>query len=197
MAGTVGRGAGALCNALAVVGGHAAEGALVDASFRSPRERHAIVFQLDHRSWRLLAHELDGVLVAQPVRALHGVVHVPAPVVLAHVGERSTDPALRGHRVAARRKDLGDAGGRQPCLGQPQRGAQARASRADDQYVVAVIDERIGRHVPDPQGAPSVRRTIASNAMAASSTCTKPESTSPAPRAAPRTYSSMTTCTPS
>ena len=95
---------------------------------------------------RLLAHELDGVLVAEPVRPLDGVVHVPAPVVLAHVAERGADAALRGHRVAARRKQLGDAGGRQPALGQTERGAQAGAAGADDDDVVAVVDELVGAH---------------------------------------------------
>ena len=105
--------AGALRDALAVVRGHAAERALVDAPVLGARERHAVVLQLDDGRRRLLAHELDGVLVAEPVRALHGVVHVPAPVVLAHVAERGADAALRGHGVAARGEQLGDAGGRQ------------------------------------------------------------------------------------
>ena len=131
VAGAVGRGAGALRGALAVVRGHAAERALVDAAVVGARERHAVVLELDDRGRRLLAHELDRVLVAEPVRALDGVVEVAAPVVLAHVAERGADAALRRHGVAARREHLGDAGGRQARLGEAERGAQAGAAGAD------------------------------------------------------------------
>ena len=124
VAGAVGRGAGALRRALAVVRGHAAERALVDAAVVGARERHAVVLELDDRGRRFLAHELDRVLVAEPVRALDGVVEMEAPVVLAHVAERGADAALRRDGVAARREHLGDAGGRQARLG------EARASRA-------------------------------------------------------------------
>ena len=146
VAGAIRRRAGALRDALAVVRGHAAERALVDAAVVGARERHAVVLELDDRGRRFLAHELDRVLVAQPVRALDGVVHVPAPVVLAHVAERRADAALRRHGVAARRKHLGDAGGRQSGFGKTQRGAQARAARADDQHIVGVVDEFVVAH---------------------------------------------------
>ena len=49
VAGAVGRGAGALRDALAVVRGHAAERALVDAAGLGARERHAVVLELDDR----------------------------------------------------------------------------------------------------------------------------------------------------
>ena len=138
--------AGALRRALAVVRGHAAERTLIDAAILGARERHAVVLELDHRAGRFLAHELDRVLIAEPVRALDGVVHVPAPVVLAHVAERRADAALRGDRVAARREHLGDAGGRQPRVREAERRAQTGAAGADDDDVVGVIDELIGAH---------------------------------------------------
>ena len=112
VAGAVGRGAGAVRRALAVMRGHAAEWPLVDAAVVGARERHAVVLELDDRGRRFLAHELDGVLVAEPVRALDGVVEMEAPVVLAHVAERGGDAALRGHGMAARREHLREAGGR-------------------------------------------------------------------------------------
>ena len=84
VAGAIGRGAGALRGALAVMGRHAAERALVDLAFLGARERHAVVLELDDRGDRLAAHVFDRVLVAQPVRPLDGVVEVEAPVVLAH-----------------------------------------------------------------------------------------------------------------
>ena len=174
MPGAVGRRAGALRDALAVVGGHTAEGALVDAASVGARERHAVMLQLDDRGRCLLAHELDGVLVAQPVRPLDGVVHVPAPVVLTHVAERGADAALRRHGVAAGRKELGDAGGRQAALGQSERGTQAGAACAHDDHVVAVVGDRVSAH----GGLPSATRSTAKRPAAAMNTCRKVTSTS-------------------
>ena len=114
--GTVGRGTGALRGAFTVVRGHAAERALVDLALFGARKRHAPVFEFDDRRNRLTTHVLDRVLIAEPVGTLDGVVHVPAPVVLAHVGERGGNAALRRHGVAACREHLGDIGGFQTGL---------------------------------------------------------------------------------
>ena len=154
MAGAVGRRAGALRGALAEMGGHAAERALIDLAFLGAREGHAVVLELVDRVRRLAAQIFDGVLVAQPVRPLDGVVHVPAPVVLAHVAERGGDAALGRNGVRAGGEDLGDAGGLQAGLAGAERGAQAGAAGADDHHVVGVVDERIG---PAVHG----RRTVA------------------------------------
>ena len=175
VAGAVGRRAGALRRALAVVRGHAAERPLVDAAVVGARERHAVVLELDDRGRRFLAHELDGVLVAEPVRALDGVVEMEAPVVLAHVAERGGDAALRRHRVAARREHLGDAGGRQAGFGKAQRRAQARAAGADHDDVVGVIDEFVVFHAV-VQDRASAR--IAKMPATAAPTCTNVDSSS-------------------
>ena len=121
VAGAVGGGAGALRDALAVMRGHAAEGALVDRARLGARERHAPMLELVDGLRRVAAEIFDGVLVAEPVRPLHGVVHVPAPVVLAHVAERGGDAALRRDGMRAGRKDLCDAGGLQPRLARAER----------------------------------------------------------------------------
>ena len=159
VAGPVGGGAGALRDALAVVGRHAAEGALVDLALRRPAEGHAVMLQLDDRRDRLLAHIFDGVLVAEPVGALDGVVHVPAPVVVAHVAERGRDAALGRDGVGAGREDLGDAGGAQALLGHAEGGAQARPAGADDDDIVLMLDDLVGlAHacpVPCPPPCPS------------------------------------------
>ena len=104
MAGAIRRGAGSLRDALAEVRGHAAERPLINPPVLGARKRHAVVFQFDDRGRRLLAHELDGILIAEPIRSLDRVVHVPAPIIGAHVAERRGDAALRRHRVAARRE---------------------------------------------------------------------------------------------
>src|SRR5882762_7764761 len=94
MTGAVRRRAGPLRNALAEVSRHATEGALVDAALLGPGKRHTVMLQLDDGRRRFLAHELNRVLVPEPVGALDGVVHVPAPVIFTHVAQRSADAAL-------------------------------------------------------------------------------------------------------
>ena len=147
VAGAVGGGAGALHRrALAELGGVAAERALVDAAVLGAREGHAVVLELVDRLRRLAGEVLHRVGVAEPVGALHRVVHVPLPAVGAHVAERGGDAALGGDGVAAGREHLGDAGGLQPLLGHAEGGAQAGAAGADDHDVEAVVGEVVGGH---------------------------------------------------
>ena len=148
VAGAVGGGAGALRGALAVMRGHAAERALIDlAVFLAARERQAPVLELVDRLRRVAAEIFDGVLVAEPVGALDGVVHVPAPVVLAHVAERGGDAALRRDRMRAGREHFGDAGGAQARFAAADHGAQAGAAGADHDHIVGVVLDRIGAAV--------------------------------------------------
>ena len=149
MAGPVCRRTGALgLPALAVVGSHAAEGPLIDLAVFAPREWHAVVFEFDDRRHGFAGHVFDGVLIAQPVRALHGVVHVPAPVIFTHVTQRRGDPALRGNGMGPGRKDLGDVRSLQPGFGQAERRTQARAPGADDNHVKGMVSKLVfsGRH---------------------------------------------------
>ena len=171
MAGAVGGGTGALRGrAFAHVLGHPAECALVDLAFIGAAERQAGMFQLIDRRGRLAAQIFDRVLVAQPVRPLDGVVHVPAPVVLAHVAERGRDAALRGDGVASRREYLGHAGGLQPRLGRAHRRAQSRSAGADDDHVIDMVDDLVGlAHA----AAPNAIRASANKAKALPSTAAK------------------------
>ena len=144
VAGAVGRGAGALHRLFAVVGGVAAERALVDRAVRIAVERHAEVLELVDDVRRLAAHELDRVLVAEPVGALDRVVEVIVPVVLAHVAERGADAALRRDRVRAGREHLGQHGDVQAGARQAQRRLHAGAAGADDDDVEAARRHRGG-----------------------------------------------------
>ena len=144
MAGAVGGGAGALRLALAVVQRHAAERALIDLAVLGARERHAPMLQLVDGFRRVAHHVFDGVLIAEPVRPLDGVVHVPAPVVLVHVAERCRNAALRRHGMRAGRKHFCDAGGAQAGFAAADHRAQARAAGADHDDVVGVVLDRIG-----------------------------------------------------
>ena len=133
--GSVGRGTGALHRLFAIVGGVAAKRALVDGAVWVAVKGHARVLEFVHHLGRLAAHELDGVLVTQPVRTLDGVEEVVMPVVFAHVAQRGTDTALRGHRVRAGGKHLGQHGHVQAGPGQAQRGLHAGAASTDDDDV--------------------------------------------------------------
>src|SRR5690606_32380398 len=127
-----------------------------------------VVLELDHGGGRHLAHVLDRVLVTEPVGTLDRVVHVPAPIVLAHVAERRADAALRRHRVAAGGEHLGHAGRRQALLREAQGRPQPRAAGADDDDVVAVIDELV---VFAHCAGPNAIRNTANTAAIASAAC--------------------------
>ena len=112
MAGAVGRRASALGGAFAEMCRHPAERALIDFSvFLATRKRQPPMLKLVNSSWRVAAEIFNGVLVAEPVGALDCVVHMPTPVVFAHVAKCSGNAALRGNRVRARRENFGDARG--------------------------------------------------------------------------------------
>ena len=186
VAGAVGGGAGALRGrAFAEIGGHAAERALIDLAFLGAREGHAVMLQLIDGGGRVAAEIFDGVLVAEPVGALHRVVHVPAPVVRPHIAERGRDAALRRDRMRAGREHLGDAGRLQSRFGAAERGAQARSARPDHHHVIGVIGERIGAAVGAWRGdavalavfrhaqAPRLNLMIATTQVSATATAKK------------------------
>ena len=143
MTGAVGGGAGALRDALAEIGGHAAERPLIDLAVIGPRERQAPMFEFVDGFRRVAHHILDRILIAEPVRALDGVVHVPAPVIRAHIAERCGDAALRRDRMRAGREHLGDAGGAQTRLRAADHRTQPGPSGPDDHHVKGVILDRV------------------------------------------------------
>src|SRR5205085_428406 len=144
MAGTVGCRAGALRRrSFAHVLRHSTECALIDLPVRSAAERHSGVLELDDCGRSLAAKVFDRVLVAEPIRSLDGVVHVPGPMVRAHVAEARGNAALRRDSMAARREDLRDAGGLQPLVRRAHSGAKTCSAGADNDDVVAVIDDLV------------------------------------------------------
>ena len=140
VAGAVCRRARAHHRRLAVVHRMAAEGALVDFAVVRAVKRHPVVFQLNDHFVGLAAHELDGILVAQPVRPFHGVVHMPVPVVFGGIAQRSGHAALRRHGVRAGGKHLGQNRRFQSGFGKLQRRAQARAARAHNNGIISMLD---------------------------------------------------------
>ena len=120
------------------------KGALIDPAVFGARERHAEMLQFINGGGRMAAEIFNGILVAQPVRPLHRVIHVPAPVIGPHVGKRGRNAALGRHRMRARGKNLRDAGRLQSGLGGAKRGAQARPARPHDNHIKSVIGYWIG-----------------------------------------------------
>ena len=177
MAGPVSCGACALHGAFAEVARHPAKGALVNLAFIGPAERHAPVLEFVNGSRRFAAEIFDRVLVSEPVGALDGVIHVPAPVIFAHVSERCGDAALRCNRVRAGRENLGDTGGLQSGLRGAKRSPKARAACADNDDVIGMVNEFIvghlgfsrGRHqAPAPiQSFSTDRATVTNRAITA------------------------------
>src|SRR5262245_27516735 len=89
MTGTVGsRAAAPRGLTLAELAEMSAERPLIDLAIVGAGEWHAVMLEFQHRLRRAAAQQFDGVLVAQPVGADDGVVHVPAPVVRPLVAER-------------------------------------------------------------------------------------------------------------
>jgi len=107
---------------------------------------HCALHGLSHReaARRIAAEIFDRILIAEPIRPLDGVVHVPSPIIWPHVAERCRDAALRRDRVRAGRKYLGDASGAKSRLAATDHRAQARAAGADDHDVVGVVFDWIG-----------------------------------------------------
>ena len=84
------------------------EGALGDAAVGHPREDAATVLEPDDLPRGVVGHRLDGVLVAQVVRALDAVEGVVLRRVVLAVPQRRVDTTLRRARVAADRVHFGD-----------------------------------------------------------------------------------------
>jgi hypothetical protein len=113
------------------------------------------MLELIDRLGRVAAEIFNGVLVAEPIGALDRVVHVPAPVVFAHVAERCSNAALRGDRMRASGKNFGDARGSQSRFAAADHGAQTGAAGADHYDVVGVVMNWISAAI-DRRGFPAV-----------------------------------------
>ena len=97
-------------------------------------EGDARVLEPQHLAGRLAAHDLDRVLVAEVVRALHGVVGVGLPGVVRI--QRRVDPAGGGVGVRSDGMDLGHDRHRRALAGRCQGGTLTGEAGADDQDVV-------------------------------------------------------------
>ena len=113
-----------------------AERALRELAVVAAREDRAPLLELVDVERRLAREDLDRVLVAEVVRALDGVERVTLGAVVAGVPEGRVDPALGRAGVAAGRVELRDDRDVRARIVGLDRGAHARATGADHEYVV-------------------------------------------------------------
>src|SRR5690606_16736418 len=119
--------------------GHAAKGALVNFPGGGAAKRYTVMLKLDNRRDRFAAHIFDRILIAQPIRPLDRVVHVKAPVILAHIPQSGGNPALRRHSMRARREYLGENSRAEALFRAAEPRAQPRTARADNNDVMFMI----------------------------------------------------------
>ena len=84
---------------------------------------------------------MDSILVTEPVGALDGVVHVPSPVILVHVAERSVDAALSSDRVTSRGEELRNTRSVEPGLGKAESSAKTGTTGADNESIEFMVLE--------------------------------------------------------
>ena len=106
MACTVGNRTSTFYGTLAVLGSMTAERTLINFTAFHAVERHAHVLQFNYCFRRSTAHKFDRILVAQPVRTFHGIVHMPIPTVFLHITERCGNTALCRYSMRTGRKYL-------------------------------------------------------------------------------------------
>lgn len=82
---------------------------------------------------------MNSILVTEPVGALDGVVHVPSPVILVHVAERSVDTTLRSDGVRSGGEELGNAGSVEAGLGETESGTETGTAGTDNDGIVLVV----------------------------------------------------------
>ena len=116
----------------------AAEGTLINLALFCARKRNAIVLKLIDRLGRFASEIFHRICVTKPVRAFDRVIHMPLPVIRAHVGQRSSNTALRRNRVGARWENLGHTSGAQALLGHTESCTQTSATRTDNNNVIIV-----------------------------------------------------------
>src|SRR5262249_12111893 len=133
--GAVGGRAGTRYRARTILAHVTSEGPLIDSAVVEAIERHAEMLELVHDLFRLAAHELDRVLVADVVGALDRVVHVPVPVVFFQVAKRGGYSALGGNRMRPGREHFGEHRHLEVRAGELERSAQPGTAPADDHRV--------------------------------------------------------------
>jgi len=101
------------------------------------------VLQLDDTVGSLATHVVDSILVSEPVRSLDSIVHVPSPVILAHVSESSVDTSLGSNGVGTGGEKLGDTSSVETSLSETESSAETGTTGTDDKGIVGVVNDGV------------------------------------------------------
>ena len=143
MAGSIRSRAGALGGAFTKTGGHAAEGPLIDFSLFGAGKRNAIMLKFINGSRCMLTKIFDGVLVAEPIRPLYGIIHVPAPIIFAHIAKGCRNPTLGGHGMGTGWKYFGNTCRLKARLSCTKCGTKPCAAGAHHHNIISVVNQLI------------------------------------------------------
>ena len=135
VAGTVSRRSGTCRLLAAEVFRLAAERTLINRAIFEARERQTHVIQLQNCFRAGFTHVFDGVLIANVVRPLNGVVHMPFPVIFMGITERDGDTTLRGNGMGTGRKNFREQRTGLAALGNLQRRAHTCAAGTNDNSI--------------------------------------------------------------
>jgi hypothetical protein len=89
---------------------------------------------------------VDGILVAEPIRTLDGIVHMPSPVVLVHITQCGIDATLGGDGMTSGREELRYTGRVEASLCKTEGSSQTGAARTDDDSIVLVVLTEVNWH---------------------------------------------------
>jgi hypothetical protein len=133
------------------------KGTLVDTSILGTREWATITLKLANTGRGLAGHVVNSVLVTKPIGTLHGIVHVPSPVILVHakfqleairyqakfsrdlLSKSSVDTTLGSDSVTSCGEQLGDTSSVESSLGQTEGSAQTGTTGTDNDGIVLVV----------------------------------------------------------
>jgi hypothetical protein len=99
------------------------------------------MLKLDDGGHRLTAHIFDSILITEPIRTFHRIVHVPLPTILAEIAKAGRNTSLCGDGMAAGREHFCDACRLQPCLDSTLGGAQSGAAGPHNDHVISMVDK--------------------------------------------------------
>jgi len=119
------------------------KGTLVDLALLGSGEGDTVVLQLDNTVRGLATHVMDSILITEPVRTLDSIVHVPSPVILAHVSESSIDTTLGSDSVGTGREELGDTSSVETSLSKTEGGTETGTTGTDDESIVGVVNNGV------------------------------------------------------
>ena len=93
---------------------------------------------------------MDGILISEPIRSFDSIVHVPSPIILMHVTQRSIYSTLCSYRMTSSGEELGYTRRVEPSLGETKCCSQTRSTGTNNDSIIFMIlpDLSIMRPIP-------------------------------------------------